>query len=156
MIQISASLSLFLSLVLAAGVTPEINRLLAFAEDRFDPPIVVTRGNSAGALVERFGLPLKVEKRSGPDGREPGVITEAELWHYDGLQFSLVGDYGSTRRGITQITLTSPKYKLKFDLAIGSPREAFRERLGPPNAYHSTSEWFTYRGLGSDYDVWTN
>lgn len=144
MIQIGLTLSLFLSLVLAAGVTPEINRLLAFAESGFDPPIVVTRGDAAKKLVERFGLPLNVDKRSGPSGREPGVIREAEFWHYDGLEFRLVGDYGSTTRSISQITLTSPKYKLKFGLAIGSPKEVFVETLGPPNQYRSNYELFSY------------
>jgi hypothetical protein len=144
--QISIPLSLFLSLLLAGGVTYEPDRpdLLTFAVDGFDPRIPATNGDAAEKLVERFGLPLTVKKRSGPDAREPGVITEVETWRYDGLEVAIWGDYGSRKRSISQITLTSPKYRVKFGLAVGSPQEAFIERLGPPRELHSTSELFSY------------
>lgn len=146
MIRIEILLGFFLSFLLAGSATPELGRpdLIRFALDGFDPGIGSKGGDAAEKLVERFGLPLTVEKRSGPDAREPGVITEVETWRYDGLEVAIWGDYGSRKRSISQITLTSPKYRLKFGLAIGSPQEAFIERLGPPRELHSTSELFSY------------
>ncbi|GMQ89807.1 MAG: hypothetical protein BMS9Abin10_0141 [Gammaproteobacteria bacterium] len=154
MMQIGMPVGLFLSLLIAGGATydPDPADLITFAFDGFDPGIPVTDGDAAKKLVERFGLPLNVDKRSGPDSREPGVITEVETWYYDGLEISIWGDYGSAKRWIGGITLTSPKYKLKFGLAIGSPKKAFVERLGPPNPYNSNAERFSY--VGTDLDVY--
>jgi hypothetical protein len=146
MMQVGIPVGLILSLLIAGGATyePDRRNLIMFAFDGFDPGIPITNGSATEKLVERFGLPLRVEKRSGPSGREPGVITEAETWHYDGLVVNTWGDYGSKERWISQITLTSPKHTLKFGLAIGSPKEAFVERLGPPNQYRSNYELFSY------------
>lgn len=142
--QLSVALGFVLSLLLAGAVTHDQD-LTTFAFDGFDPGIGATE-DAPKKLVARFGLPSRVDKRSGPDGREPGVITEVETWRYDGLEVVIWGDYGSTKRWISQITLTSPKYKLKFGLTIGSSREAFAERLGPPNPHLSHPELYSYLG----------
>jgi hypothetical protein len=129
-----------------AGRTDDAQRrdLATFAFDGFDPGILPSDGDAAKKLVERFGLPLKVERKRRAHGREPGTIIEVEIWRYDGLEVDIWGDYGSTKRWISQITLTSPKYKLKFGLAIGSPKKAFVERLGPPNPNYDKSDHFSY------------
>jgi hypothetical protein len=148
MIQISLTLSLFLSLVLAAGVTLEPHRrdLITFASDGFDPGIalLISEGDGTEKVRKRFGQPRRVDTYTEPDGREPGVIREVETWHYEGLEIVMRGDVGRPRRWVKQITLTGRQYKLKFGLNIGSTRKSFLERFGPPNPYHSKPRMFGY------------
>ena len=154
MMQIGMPVGVILSFLIAGGATYEPDRrdLIAFAVDGFDPGIRMTGDDATETLLKRFGQPLKVDKRSGPDSREPWVITEVEIWHYDGLQIAISGDLGFKKRWIPHITLTSPEYKLKFGLAIGSPKDAFIERLGPPHSSYSDAERFSY--VGTDLDVY--
>ena len=113
---------------------PERPELVAFGFDGFDPGINRLLGgeNTTERIFQRFGQPRRVESRQEPDRREPGGISEIKTWHYDGLEIITSGWVGYPEQWLKKITLTSPKYKLKFGLAIGAPKEAFIRRLGPP------------------------
>ncbi len=140
--------SLLYFVLLAADVTYDSERpdLVAFAFDGFDPGInrLIGEGDATEKILQRFGQPRTVKTRTEPDGREPGVVREVETWRYDGLEIIMFGDVDRPERWLKQITLTSPSYELKLGLSIGSAKEAFIERLGPPNPWRSKPNVFEY------------
>lgn len=132
------------SLVLLAQSVPyEPNtrpNLIAFGFDGFDPGInrSIDASDTREKLLQRFGEPRKLEMRKEPDKRDPTVLhVEVCTWQWEGLEIItarpiLHPGYDEPNRWIKQITLIGPRYKLKFGLSIGSPREAFIEKLGRP------------------------
>jgi hypothetical protein len=147
--------SLLSLMLLAQSVLydPERPDLVAFAYDGFDPGInrSIGGGDADKKILQRFGQPRLVECRLEPEKREPVIVNEVKTWHYDGLEIVTTGSVKSLARGIEQISLTNPAYKLKFGLKIGSPKAAFIKRLGRPwreeprliqypAIYHASSE----------------
>lgn len=131
-----AYLHSLLSLMLLAAVgTDDPNRpgLVDFAFDGFEPSIGHGEGKAIEKIYYRFGQARHVEVRLEPDDREPGVTNEVKTWHYDGLEIITSGSVLTLGRWIDKITLTSPKYKLKFGLSIGARREDFLAKLGRPS-----------------------
>lgn len=129
---------LFLVLLGAVGTADgaydlERPSLLEFAFDGFDPNIGHGQGKAIEKIYYRFGQARRADVRTEPDAREPGITNEVKTWYYDGLEIITSGSVLTLGRGIAKITLTSPDYKLKFGLSIGSPQEAFLEKLGPPH-----------------------
>lgn len=149
--------SLLFIVPLGAVGTYDLERpsVLKFASDGFDPSIGRGEGKAIEKIYYRFGQARRVDVQIEPDAREPGVTNEVKTWHYDGLEIITSGSVLTLGRWIDKITLTSPKYKLKFGLSIGLPREAFIAKLGQPSnegpkamgywAYYHTSAvniWF--------------
>ncbi len=139
--------SLLYFVLLAADVTYDSERpdLVAFAFDGFEPGIatLISKGDAREKILQRFGQPRTVETQTEPD-REPGIVNEVETWRYEGLEIITSRPTYGSRRWLKRITLTSPSYKLKFGLSIGSPKEAFIKRLGPPNPWRSKPNVFEY------------
>ena len=114
---------------------------IAFALDGFEPE--VTRPGELDAkkkLLWRFGQPSRLDMRKEPHKRDPTVLhVEIYTWQWEGLEIitrQSIGfeDYDKPIQYIESITLTSPKYTLKFGLAIGAARAAFIEKLGRPSS----------------------
>ena len=105
-----------------------------FGFDGFDPKIGrrISDGDAIEKIYHRFGPPRRVEVKTKPDERD-GVINEVKTWHWEGLEIVTSGPIRLLGRWIERITLTGQQYKLKFGLSIGSPREAFIEKLGCPH-----------------------
>ena len=114
--------------------------LVTFAFDGFEPGInrFIGEADAHQKIVDRFGQPQRVESAQ-QDNPALGMATEIRTWQYDGLSIVTSGATGYPQRWINEITLTSPKYPLKFGLSIGSPRNAFVARLGSPK----TDSWYT-------------
>ena len=87
-----------------------------------------------------------------PDKRDPTVLhVEIYTWQWNGLDIItarpvLYAGYEKPNQWIDKITLTSPKYKLKFGLSIGACRGAFIAKLGRPS-----SEGPKAMGYSADY-----
>ncbi len=109
--------------------------LAVFGFDAFDPEIGrrIGNGNAIEKIYHRFGQPRRVEVKTKRDERDSDIINEVKTWHWDGLEIVTWGAIRQLGRWVKRITLTGQKYKLKFGLSIGSPRETFIEKLGPPH-----------------------
>lgn len=115
---------------------------IAFGLDGFEPGITRPIGelDAKKKLLRRFGQPSRQDMRKEPHKRDPTVRhVEVYTWQWKGLEIITrrsIGyeDYGKPIQYIESITLTSPKYILKFGLAIGAARAAFIEKLGRPSS----------------------
>jgi hypothetical protein len=129
--------SLLSLMLLAQSVLYEPDKrpdLIAFALDGFDPGINRSIGedDAAKKILQRFGKPRQMKSRQEASKREPGGINDINTWHYDGLEIITLGWVGYSEQWVEKITLTSPNFKLKFGLKIGSPKSAFTKLLGQP------------------------
>jgi hypothetical protein len=115
--------------------------LSMFLFDPFEPGIdrLIGKADANEKILRRFGKPLRVETRLERDRLGPGVAAEVKIWSYEGLQIVTEGAAGGGQHWIRQVTLTSSKPSLKFDLTIGSPREQFVAALGSPRI----DSWYT-------------
>ncbi len=115
--------------------------LSAFLFDPFKPGIerLIGKADADEKILKRFGKPLRVETRLERERLGPGVAAEVKIWSYEGLQIVTEGAAGAAQRWIRQVTLTSPKQSLKFDLTIGSRRDQFVTALGSPRI----DSWYT-------------
>ena len=115
---------------------------IAFGLDGFEPRISWPIGllDAKKKLPQRFGQPLRLDVREEPHKRDPTILhVEVYTWQWNGLEIItmrpiLYEGYDMPRHYMKNITLTSPRYTLKFGLAIGAARAAFIEKLGRPSS----------------------
>lgn len=116
--------------------------LIRFGWDGFEPGInrSIGEGDTKEKLLRRFGEPRELKMRKEPHKRDPTVLhVEVYTWQWEGLEIIttrliLYEGYDDPVQFVKEITLTSPKYKLKFGLSIGAPRAAFIDKLGRPHS----------------------
>ncbi len=116
--------------------------LIRFGWDGFEPGInrAIGQSDTKKKLLQRFGEPCELDMRKEPHKRDPTILhVEVYTWQWEGLEIVttrpiLFKGYDKPKQYVRRITLTSPTYSLKFGLAIGAPRAAFIEKLGPPHS----------------------
>ena len=134
---------------------------ITFALDGFEPE--VTRPGELDAkkkLLRRFGQPSRLDMRKEPHKRDPTVRhVEIYTWQWEGLEIitrQSIGfeDYDKPIQYIESITLTSPKYTLKFGLAIGAARAAFIKKLDRPSSEGPKAMSYWNEPYGPVVNIW--
>ena len=135
--------------------------LIAFGFDGFHPGInrSFSASDTKEKLLQRFGKPRTLEMRKQLD-RDPTVLhIEVYTWQWEGLEIItarpiLYEGYDKPTQWIEKIILTSPKYKLKFDLSIGAHRKAFIEALGQPPSQGPKAMGYWDHSSGPVVNIW--
>ena len=84
---------------------------------------------------------------------------EVYTWQWEGLEIIttrpiLYEGYDKPRHYMKNITLTSPKYTLKFGLAIGAARAAFIKKLDRPSSEGPKAMSYWNEPYGPVVNIW--
>jgi hypothetical protein len=114
-------------------------------------------GSSRAEIIENLGKP-KLE-RTGDDlrkaneltpedvrlirGHNTGAENEISELAYDGLSLKILKvNSPPYREFIYQITVTSDRYKMLWNLNVGSPRQEVRRLLGDPSRFEALKDFY--------------
>ena len=87
-------------------------------------------GKSRAEITASLGPPRAATVRRLRNQHDPAQIDELHELAYDGLRVLLYRVTGEHREFVTDLSLTSAKYRVKWGLGVGSTKEAVRRVLG--------------------------
>lgn len=88
-------------------------------------------GKTRAEIGASLGPPRAATVRKLRNLHDPAQTDELHELTYDGLRVLLYRVTAQDREFITDLSLTSAKYRVKWGLGVGSPKEAVRGVLGP-------------------------
>ena len=88
-------------------------------------------GKNRAEITASLGPPRAATVRMIKNQHRPSRIDELHDLVYDGLRVLLYRVTAQDREFITDLSLTSATYRLKWGLGVGSTKEAVRRALGP-------------------------
>ena len=87
-------------------------------------------GRSRAEITASLGPPRAATVRKLRNQHDPAQIDELHELAYDGLRVLLYRITAEDREFVTDLSLTSAKYPVKWGLGVGSTKEAVRRVLG--------------------------
>ena len=87
-------------------------------------------GKSRAEITASLGPPRAATVRKLRNQHDPTRIDELHELAYDGLRVLLYRITAEDREFVTDLSLTSAKYRVKWGLGVGSTKEAVRRVLG--------------------------
>jgi len=155
------------SMPLQADAPGAIDRqsLALFLFDPFDPPIgqSLAKSNAMERVLKRFGEPNDRYRPQSVRNPDPTVVIDATVLRYDGLAIEVHEIPARGESWITRMELTGNGYSIRFNLGIGSSRQAFRDALQSEPVREANdmlliSSGFSDQGeaAGERYSVYTN
>lgn len=122
-----------------------------FVELGFNPGLPVFYRTDGTKIRKIFGEPVKVEKFTYPDDREPQSKNIEIIYYYSGVKITVFGPENSNILSINELVLTSNKYKLVGGLNIGKKLSTFKKVLGNPSGSNGSIIFYRNKNKNNEY-----
>lgn len=120
-----------------SGSTEGEEALTGTASDRLE---VFTRrgwlfdlGETKAAIIENLGRPTRVDTQVVANRHRPEVQDTIYTLIYDGLEARIYDATSSDKEILTNLTLTHPRYEMRWNLGVGTSAQRVIRVLGRPN-----------------------
>lgn len=114
-----------------AAQDPSAQAFQARIDEMIEAGLGFRLGRSRAEITASLGPPRAAAVRTIRNQHDPARIDELHDLTYDGLRVLLYRVTAEDREFITDLSLTSAKYRVKWGLGVGSAKEAVRRVLGP-------------------------
>jgi hypothetical protein len=130
-----------LGIIFMAGTAFGASRALTdFIDNRFD----FSLGKTRAEVIRTLGQPLSIKNKC--TSRDFIQATRCRVYNmkYDGLELEIYEGQHCAMRQISMIVLTSPKYRVKYGLGIGTDKKNIIRLLGRPAKIQKNSLLYCY------------